>query len=258
MTFSILQKYMDAIHTLLREMAEDLIEHPDQQFKRQQAIDWFKEKYPDVSATTVGAQLARLSTNVRYRIHYSPKPGEDDVFFKIDSQHYRLYNPDQDPKPIHALEEPPNDELGTEEDTNPQGSSEFAYESDLQKYLAKNLSVIKPGLTPYESEGISGIEFPAGDGRSIDILAIDSNDDFVVIELKVSRGYDRVVGQLLRYMAWVRQNEATSNQKVYGIIIAREISNDLLLASSEARDIQLFEYELSFNLKQVETGLDPF
>jgi len=99
----------------------------------------------------------------------------------------------------------------------------------------------------------SGIEFPAGDGRSIDILAIDSNGDFVVIELKVSRGYDRVIGQILRYMAWVRQNEATSNQKVYGIIIAREISNDLLLASSEARDIQLFEYELSFNLKQVET-----
>lgn len=248
-----MQIYEDPVHILLREMAEDLIEHPDQQFTRQQAIDWFKEKYPNVSSTTVGAQLARLSTNVPHRTHYSPKPVKDDFFFKIDSQHYRLYNRDQDPKPIHASEESLNDEPGTEEYTNPQGSSEFAYESDLQKYLAKNLSIIKPGLTLYEPEGTSGIEFPAGDGRSIDILAIDSNGDFVVIELKVSRGYDRVIGQILRYMAWVRQNEATSNQKVYGIIIAREISNDLLLASSEVRDIQLFEYELSFNLKHVET-----
>ena len=41
-------------------------------------------------------------------------------------------------------------------------------------------------------EGINGIEFPVG-GRFIDILAVDSNNDFFVIELKVSRGYDRVI-----------------------------------------------------------------
>ena len=118
-------------------------------------IDWFKEKYPDVSSTTIGAQLARLSTNVPYRTHYSPKPVENDFFFKIDSQHYRLYNPDQDPKPIHASEESLNDEFGTEEYTNPQGSSEL----DLQKYLAKNLSIIKPGPTLYEPEGLVALNF---------------------------------------------------------------------------------------------------
>jgi RecB family endonuclease NucS len=41
------------------------------------------------------------------------------------------------------------------------------------------------------------LEFPAGD-RYIDILAVDAQGSFVVIELKVSRGYDRVIGQLLR------------------------------------------------------------
>jgi hypothetical protein len=48
---------------------------------------------------------------------------------------------------------------------------------------------------------------PAG-GRFIDILAVDENNDYLVVELKVSRGYDRVIGQLLRYMAWVGRHLA--------------------------------------------------
>ena len=84
----------------------------------------------------------------------------------------------------------------------------------------KNLSLLEPGLRLYEEEGITGIEFPAG-GRFIDILAVDAQHNYVVIELKVSRGYDRVVGQLLRYMAWVKQHQAEATQQVRGIIVAR-------------------------------------
>ena len=94
-----------------------------------------------------------------------------------------------------------------------------------------------------------GVEFPVG-GRFIDILAVDKNGQYVVIELKVSRGYDRVVGQLLRYMAWVEQNMETS-QPVRGIIVANEISTDLKLASSRVLDIRLIEYEISFKLRAV-------
>ena len=64
--------------------------------------------------------------------------------------------------------------------------------------------------------------------RFIDILALDKDNNYVVIELKVSRGYDRVVGQILRYMGWLRKNQAESGQLVRGIIVAREISDDLL------------------------------
>jgi len=72
---------------------------------------------------------------------------------------------------------------------------------DLRNYLVRNLGLIEPGLRLYDEEGITGVEFPVG-GRFIDILALDRHDRYVVIELKVSRGYDRVVGQLLRYMGW--------------------------------------------------------
>jgi len=128
-------------------------------------------------------------------------------------------------------------------------ATEFAYEKDLRSFLSKNLEVIEPGLQLYEDEGINGIEFPAG-GRFIDILSVDKKNNYVVIELKVSKGYDRVVGQLLRYMAWIEKNQAEPNQIVRGIIVAREISEDLLLACSGVPGIQLFEYEMSVTLKK--------
>jgi RecB family endonuclease NucS len=69
--------------------------------------------------------------------------------------------------------------------------------------------------------------------------------------MKVSRGYDRTAGQLLRYMAWVKKNLAGS-KKVRGLIVAREISEDLKLAVSLISDVQLIEYELSFKLHPVQ------
>jgi len=127
---------------------------------------------------------------------------------------------------------------------------EFAYEKDLQNFLAKNLQLIEPGLKLFEEDDITGIEYPAGN-RLIDILAIDKNNDFVVIELKASKGYDRVVGQILRYIGWVEQKMASDGQKVRGIIICKEISEDLTLACSKIKEIELFEYELSVKLNRI-------
>ena len=75
-----------------------------------------------------------------------------------------------------------------------------------------------------------------------------------MIELKVSRGYDRVVGQLLRYVAWIKLHQADPGQQVRGQIVAREISEDLILACSQINDVALYEYKLSVSLAQV--GLD--
>jgi hypothetical protein len=153
----------------------------------------------------------------------------------------------------YALPSGVGDEQDGPIDADQERVAEFAYEADLRNYLARNLSLIEPGLTLYvdEAAGIAGIEFPVG-GRFIDILAVSREGDFVIVELKVSRGYDRVVGQLMRYMAWVRQNKSKIGQRVRGVIVAREISQDLLLACSELPPgVQLFEYEMSVALKPV-------
>jgi Endonuclease NucS len=79
---------------------------------------------------------------------------------------------------------------------------QFAAEADLRDFLAKNLAIIEPGLRLHEQDGKSGVEFPIDDGR-IDILAIDAQEHFVVIELKLGKGQNKALGQLLYYMGWV-------------------------------------------------------
>ena len=140
-----------------------------------------------------------------------------------------------------------------EESNNDEVSQEFGFEKDLQNFLVKNLYLIESDLKLYESEGITGIEYPVGN-RFIDILAVDSSNNIVVIELKVSKGYDRTVGQLLRYMAWIEKNLVDQSQKVRGVIIARHVSEDLQLACLKLCDIQLMEYELFVKLKKVAMG----
>ena len=85
-------------------------------------------------------------------------------------------------------------------------------------------------------------------GRFIDILAVDKNKNFVVIELKVSKSYDRVIGQLLRYKNWIQKELTNEGQIVRGIIIANEISEDLVIACMGQPNIKLYEYELSVKL----------
>lgn len=217
-----------------------------QPFTREQAVQWFAKHYPNVKQGTVAAHLVRLSTNVPTRLQYSARAdGSDDKFFKIDTSHFRLYEPGRDPTPISELSptvEPP--------ETAAAASEEFAYEHDLRDYLARNLQIIEPSLKLYMDEGITGVEFPVG-GRAIDILAVDSVGGYVVIELKVSKGYDRVVGQLLRYVSWIKKNHAEPGQGVRGIIIAKEISEDLRLACSEVPSVSLYEYALSVAVKRV-------
>jgi hypothetical protein len=140
-------------------------------------------------------------------------------------------------------EEEEDEEIATEE-------SEFAYEKDLQKYLVKNLSVMEKGLKLYQADGVDGEEFYVpGTSRRIDILAIDRQDHYVVIELKVSRGYEKVVGQTLFYQSSIKT--LFNQQKVRAIIIAREISNELKTATQFLPDFELFEYQLSLTLNKI-------
>lgn len=235
------------VRLLMHDMVASMGLMPGQSFTREQAVQWFAEHYPNVKQGTVAAHLIRLSTNILTRLQYSPRAdGSDDKFFKIDSSHFRLYEAGRDPTPISELTP------AAEEPSEPtaEGSSEFAYEHDLRDYLARNLHIIEPSLKLYMDEGITGVEFPVG-GRYIDILAVDQTGDYVVIELKVSKGYDRVVGQLLRYMSWIKKNHAEPGQGVRGIIIAKQISDDLRLACSELPSIALYEYALSVSVKQI-------
>jgi endonuclease len=217
---------------------------------REAGYRWFHEHYGKIKDGTLAAHFIRMSTNAPSRPYYSASP-EDDLLFQIDAQHFRRYDPTTDPPPIYTL--PDDRERGSdseEDEVDGRTSNAFAYERDLQNYLAQNLHLIEPGMTLYEEEGITGLEFPTG-SRRIDILALDQDQNLVVIELKVSRGYAQAVGQILRYIGWIRQNQAYEGQEVRGIIIAREITEDLKLACSEVPQVALYEYQLSVSVQKI-------
>lgn len=242
--------YDKPVRALMRDMVIAMRLQKGQIVSRDQVLGWFRENYPLIKRGTVTAHLILLATNAPSRVHHSAKP-DDDLFFQIDPSHFRLFDATVDPAPIYPGQINSDGALLRPTSlSEPEPPAEFAYESDLRDFLAKNLHLIEPGLRLYRDEGITGVEFPAG-GRFIDILAVDSANGYVVIELKVSKGYDRVVGQLLRYMAWVGENHAEAGQRVRGVIVAREISSDLVLACSMVSDIELVEYELSVKLRRV-------
>ena len=53
-------------------------------------------------------------------------------------------------------------------------------------------------------------------------------------------------------MGWIARNHAEPGQSVRGIIIARDISQDLVLACAGLSDVELFEYEMSVSVKRIE------
>lgn len=136
-----------------------------------------------------------------------------------------------------------------EEDTDEFDTQQrFAAESDLRDFLAANLECIEQGLRLHSTGDRSGIEFPIENGF-IDILAVDHNERFVVIELKLSRGRNKALGQILYYMGWVNKNLGKGPCR--GMIIAKEISNDLVLAVQRISDIGIYRYKLNVTVEAV-------
>ena len=125
---------------------------------------------------------------------------------------------------------------------------QFAAEADLRDFLAKNPGCIEKGLRLYQTEDRSGVEFPI-EGGVIDILAIDQDKSYVVIELKVGRGRNKTIGQLLYYMGWVDKN--LGNTPCRGMIIAKEIPDDLVLAVQRVPGVSLYRYTLSVSVEPV-------
>ena len=232
--------YEKPVRQLMHDIVADLGLRPGQVFDREQVLDWFRSRYLLVKEGTIAAHLIRLSTNAKSRLHYNVRSdGSDDLFLQVDGSRFRLYEPGTDPAPITFTNASTPSSIQPSLEVDASEASQLAYEHDLRDYLARNLRLIEPGLTLYADEGITGVEFPAG-GRYIDILAVDRDGGYVVIELKVSKGYDRVVGQLLRYMGWIEQHHAEPGQRVRGVIVAKEITDDLKLACSRVQGIQLF------------------
>lgn len=83
----------------------------------------------------------------------------------------------------------------------------------------------------------------------IDILARDKiTNNYVVIELKKNQTSDDTVGQLSRYMGWIKKNKKDDGVK--GVIVAGQFDNKLDYARSMIPNTEVFLYEVDFKLKE--------
>lgn len=125
----------------------------------------------------------------------------------------------------------------------------FALESHLEDFLVQNWEHTELGqqLNIFQQDGeIVGQQFETDTGK-IDILAeTKDGKELVVIELKRGRVSDVVVGQILRYMGYVRELDET--KEVRGIIIGTEDGPALRRALSMVNNVEFYKYEVSFLL----------
>jgi len=140
---------------------------------------------------------------------------------------------------------------GSENEDFEQAEATFGLEFQLRDFIAQNFGSIavegKRLRLHIDPTGRDGIEYPSATGP-IDLLAIDDSGAFVVFELKRARVPDKAVGQLARYMGWVKQTIG-KDRDVRGVIVAKTISDKLRYAVSVFPNVSLFEYEVEFHLK---------
>ncbi|QDU36236.1 hypothetical protein Mal4_05200 [Maioricimonas rarisocia] len=141
---------------------------------------------------------------------------------------------------------------GTIESPPPPAETEFVLEQYLEDFLVNNFEAIFGGtlqITTDENGDWIGQQYQTDVGY-IDILAEDTTTgDFVVIELKKGRPADRVAGQVLRYMGWVKENLCKDSQNVRGLIICREADKRLNYALRMTSNIDVKFYHVDFRLQ---------
>jgi endonuclease len=236
-----------------------------------------QKNWQGVHDPSVSAHINLCTVNSPSRIQYpqNSKPrianGRYDFLFKLDRGLVALYDPkihgaweiraglNGKPKVGMVADDgaavaaessfPAQEQQEAEEPSNGVGLL-FPLERHLRDFLAANIrSVDVRGsfLALYTDEsGQTGVEYPTDVGP-IDLLAVDATGDFFVFELKLGRGPDVAIGQLARYMGWVKRNLA-GDRCVTGVIVAKTADDKLRYAASVIPDVILFEYAMSFTL----------
>jgi len=256
-----------------------LIRDAMQYFNREVTYSELKQhlwaQYPGLNNSTLTCQIIICSVNHLSRVHYpeNKKPrlctGQYDFLYNTGRGRVTPYDVEKhglweihesaDGSLSVRIAQEPVPDLGGGSLVPDEQSGTFALESHLRDYLARNLTNnadFGTGLTVYTSgEGVDGVEFQTDVGP-IDILAISPNGDFHVFELKLGRGPDAALGQILRYMGWVDQHLA-NGKKVFGVILASEISEKLRYAVTQVPSVRLMEYELRFAVRAIQPKVQP-
>ena len=138
-----------------------------------------------------------------------------------------------------------------EDVSSPLNQGMFYLESQLEEFIIENWDQTELGqkydLIKEDGELVS--QQYHTDVGIIDILAKDKvNKNHVVIELKKGQTSDKTIGQLTKYMGWIKKHK--NDDKVKGIIIAGKYDEKLFYAAKMVPNAEVFLYEVLFRLKE--------
>jgi restriction system protein len=209
------------------EVTGDYFYHPEHELCHRRPVTW----YPDTIAREVMSQQLKNSsggiTTVINLTKYTPE--------------------------IEALLEGKTPSVLTTNDETIEDPSVFALEKHLEDFLVKNWSTTvlakKYDIFTEDSE-IVGQQYPSDTGP-LDILAVSKDGkELLVVELKRGRASDAVVGQIQRYMGYVKDELAEPGQTVKGLIIALEDDIKIQRALSVCTNIEFYTYKIQFTLEK--------
>jgi hypothetical protein len=155
------------------------------------------------------------------------------------------------------------DKTKINDEDEPQGFQEessdknlFYLESHLEDFLIVNWDKTELGkkydLITEDGELVSQ-QYRTEIG-TIDLLVKDKkSEQLVIIELKKDQSSDKTIGQLARYMGWIEENK-TNGKPTKGIIISGHYDNKLYYALKKMKDVEVYLYEVDFNLKEFKGG----
>lgn len=156
----------------------------------------------------------------------------------------------------------PKEEEGTPETDNEEISldtseQKFGLEKHLHNFLFDNWDHTSLGKEWELYHGLDddelGSEYPTDIGW-IDLLAHHrKKSEWLVIELKRGQSSDETVGQISRYMGWVKHNLAQKGDIIRGLIISRGAESSLFYAleGMGTDKISVQSYEVEFHLKPI-------
>lgn len=147
---------------------------------------------------------------------------------------------------LEGLEESPGEEVG-------EGRQSFILEKYLQQFLSDNwdhLDLSKEWAVYVKDGEPVGFEFDTKEIGRIDLLAKHRRGPkWLVIELKRGQPGDAVLGQVQRYMGWVKKNKANADE-VRGLVICRKVDQKLAYALAYSKNVDAYEYEIDFKLRR--------
>ena len=215
-------------HYIVGEVSSDYHYAPDQPLPHRRSVTW----YPKRIARSEMSEALQRSTGSIGTLSNITQYAEELETLLAGNTVVKIFSTDE------LIEDP----------------STFVLEKHLEDFLVQNWSSTALGqeFDLFTEEGeIVGQQYPTDTGP-LDLLAISKDKrTLLVVELKKGRASDAVVGQIQRYMGYVLDELAESNQTVKGCIIALDDDLRIKRALRVTSNIDFYRYQIDFKLFKV-------